>query len=145
MSKKTFVVALVALLSVFTVFEVSSEAKIMELFEHYVIDVPEGWQVKDDKETNTVHFTAPDESGGLVASAFDSGGMPAEDIVEMLREELNGTNMALAGNGHTFQFEAEGQACRAFVAKHENMIMFFTIIGENSDSYKMLETFDLKN
>ena len=145
MSKKTFVVVLVALFAVFTVFGVSSEAKVMDLFEKFKIDVLEGWQVDEDKENNTITFIAPDGEAGLTATSFDVGETPVEDVVEALVKELNGKNSGLAGNGFTFEFEAEGQACRAIVAKHENMIMFFTIIGENSDSYKMLQSFDLKN
>ena len=144
MKKRTFVVVLVALLAVFTVFRASSEAKVMELFEQFVIDVPEGWQVNEDKEANSVTFTAPDGSVGLNASAIDSEGFPFEDFLKALVEKVNGENPVPSGFGYTFQFEADGKASRAFVTNVENTILLFTLPNDNEAGLNLLQTFNMK-
>ena|GEM_PF-2981904 len=144
MNKRTFVFVLAALFIVVTVFGASSEAKVVELFEHYVIDTPEGWQVNYHKESNTYAFAAPGESMGLTASAFDSEAMSLDEAANSLMKELNGENMREAGTGLTFQFEIEGSERRAFVFKFENNILFFSVINDIEEGYNMLETFNLK-
>ena len=143
MSKRIYVVIAVALLAVFTVLGVSSEAQTMK-FEHFSIDVPAGWKVDDDKENYTVTFLAPDETAALTVSIFESNETPLEEIAMMLMEELDGVNLSIEGDAYTFKFENQGIACRAAVAGSE-MILFLTTIGAHEDFGNMVKSLTTEN
>ena len=138
--KKVFVVVLVGLLAVFTVFEVSSEAKVMK-FEHFSIDVPDGWRVEEDKEKFTTAFYAPGDSAALTIAVFENEGTPLEEIAKMLMNELDGSDLEKSGDAYVFRFKSDGTACRAAVSGKE-MIVFMTVIGEHDDILRMIESLD---
>ena len=142
MIRKTFVV-LVALLAVFTMFGFSSEAKVME-FEHFSIDVPDGWGIERDDQNSTITFVAPDESAGLSVAVFNSNGQPLEKISEMLMTRLNGENLQKSSDAYTFQFKNEGFDCYGIVGGDENQVLFISIIGEHDDIMKMINSMEGK-
>ncbi|MCL2010252.1 MAG: hypothetical protein FWG71_06860 [Synergistaceae bacterium] len=142
--KKTYVAVAVALLAVFTVFGVSSEAKTMTFKDlKFSIDVADGWKVEEDKENYTVGFTAPDDSAALTVSSFENEDkMPLQEIAEALRGELNGKNLTQAEDAYMFEFENEhGVACQGIVAGDE-WILFLSIIGEHADIGKMIDSLE---
>ena len=137
--KKTFVVVLVSLLTIFTVFGISSEAKVAK-FEYFSIDVPDGWKVVEDKENYTTSFLAPGDSAALTVSFFESEGASLEEISGVLLNALNGKNLTKTGGAYTFEFENEnGVACTG-IAGGDEMIMFLTIIGQHDDMEKMIDS-----
>jgi len=136
---KKIIVALIALLAVFTVFVTSSEAKVME-FEHFSIDVPRGWRVEEDKE-NTVSFFAPGDTAALTVSIMESGGVHLSTWAGILMKKLNGRNLEQKGDVYSFQFRSEGIASRATVAA-DDMIIFMTVIGEHRDINRMINSME---
>ena len=143
MTKKTFVLVLAALLVLFTVFAVSSEAKVMK-FEHISIDVPDGWRVEEDEESYTVAFYAPGDAAALTISSYENEGVPLLDVTKMYMDKLNGENMVEAGNGaYMFEFtSAGGSVCTSAVMGDDKLIIFMTIIGAHDDTWKMIESME---
>ena len=139
MKNRIFVVVL-ALLAVFTVLGVSSEARVM-VFDHFTIDVPRGWSVDDDKDKYTVTFLAPDESAALTVSIMESNGVHLSTWAGLLMKQLNGRNLEHKGDAYTFRFRSEGIASRAIVAE-DDMIVFITIIGEHRDINRMIDSME---
>ena len=138
MTKKTFALVLAALLALFTVFGVSSEAKVME-FEHISIDVPDGWRVEEDKESYTVAFYAPGDAAALTISSYENEGVPLKDVTKMYMDKLNGENLMEAGDAYMFDFKsAAGSVCTSAVMGDEKLILFLTFIGRHDDFEKMI-------
>ena len=134
----------VALLAVFTLFGVSSEARTMEFRDfHFSIDVPGGWKVEEDRESHTVAFTAPDDSAALTVSVFENeDNMSLQEIAEALLEEFDGKNLTKAGDAYMFEFEnVHGVACQGIVGGDE-WILFLSIIGEHGDIGNMIDSLE---
>ena len=142
--KKTFVVVLAALLALFAVFGVSSEAGMMD-FEHISIDVPDNWRVEEDKESYTVAFYAPGDSAALTISSFENEGVPLKDVTKMYMDKLNGENLVETGGAYMFEFKSEaGSVITSAVMGNEKLIVFMTIIGQHDDMWKMIESMERK-
>ena len=142
MTKKMYVVAAVAVMAFLTLFGVSSEAVVTE-FEHFSIDVPAGWIVEEDKESNTTYFFSPNFAAVLtVAMIENEEGKSLDEWAMTLRNEMRGTNLEKSGSVYTFEFESEGIPSRAAVAENE-MIVFLTVIGGHDDIEKMISSFTM--
>ena len=144
MGKKAFVVVLVALFAVFTVFGVSSEAKVME-FEHISIDVPDGWRVEEDKESYTVAFYAPGDSAALTISSFENEGVPLKDVAQMYVDNMNGRDLVETGGAYMFEFTSKGgSVCTSAVMGDDQLIVFLTLVGQHEYFEKMIASMERK-
>jgi hypothetical protein len=133
--KKILILCSAVLLMAAT-FAVPASAKVMKFdFIRVSVNVPSGWEVKEDRENNTVGLVAEDESAAITLSAYEDIGMSLKEFAEGAAEELEGDTPKKQPNG-TYAFDCEnenGVPTHVSVSGSEKFAAIISVTGEHED------------
>jgi hypothetical protein len=133
--KKTIILCS-AILMMAAALAAPASAKVMKFdFIRVSVNVPSGWEVQEDRESNTVGLVAEDESAAITLSAYEDIGMSLKEFAEGAAEELEGETPKKQPNG-TYVFDCEnenGVTTHVLVSGSEKFAAIISVTGEHKD------------
>jgi hypothetical protein len=113
-------------------------------FKSFSIEVPKGWQVEEDEDSNTVAFSAPKGAAVLTITLESAEGKSAKEIAEEISEELDGGKPKKDGDGdYQISFTNDnGVKGNVVVSTQGKKFWMIMIVGEHDDLEDMINSLE---